>query len=516
MNPNIKVTFLMMSYNVEAYIERAVRSVLNQTVSDVELYVRNNGSTDRTGEILRRLAAEDQRIIVMTNKTNGITDDGIHIYGKGWWIPDETLAGEYISILDGDDYLEPDFVEILYHAAKEHAADITVAGNYFFSDQGRAGARVPEPIITDSLKELETIFPSIYNCFRTWWGKLYKTEFFFSEYEHAWKYRSPMNWVMDTILMLKYLGRCRKLATVNKPLYNMYIRAGSTYKNRRVDHGLLWGAYALFQNNMEFIQEHRIATQANRSFVYMLHWTYLMEGLQFFSGNMQFVPDEKLFYIKAILNDSIVGQLPADMFEKLYGDLLPYLEEIEAQADGDPSIYSYYIMRLKCFLDTVKEEESNPLNYPLLLGALFDPANRNWFGVKCMELMIRSGSPGIKRNLQNSLEPWKYWSENPSVFINYFCNPIDLTPEVQEAERDLAGYWNEGCYQECYILADAISKAANFSREAMFYRIKILDQSGEHHTAAILAYTSKILFNYDLEMQDLCDFIIKGGYHGQK
>lgn len=511
MKSNIKVTFVMMAYNVEHYIERAVRSVLNQTVPEVEIYVRNNGSTDRTGEILQKLAAEDPRVYVMTNQTNCITDDGIRVYEKGWWIPNETLAGEYISILDSDDYLEPDFVEILYHLANKHTADITAAGNYFFSDEGRAGERTPEPITTDSLKKLENIFPSIYNCFRTWWGKLYKTEFFFSEYDYAWKFRTPIYWVMDTILMLKYLDRCRKLVTVDKPLYNMYIRADSTYKNRGVDHGLLWSAYALFQNNMEFLAKHEIAVQRNKNFVYMLHWTYLMEGLQPFHNNTWISPDEKLFYIKAVLNDSITGTLPAEMFEKLYSDILPYLIEIEEQAGDDCSIYSYYIMRLKCFIDTVNEDESNPLNYPLLLGALFDPANRNWFGIKFMNIVIQSASPGVKKELCENEEPWKYWSENPSVFINYFCNMLDLTPEVQAAERDLAGYWNEGRYEECYALADAISKAANFSREAMFYRIKVLEHFGDHTSASILAYTSKILFNYDLEMQDLCNRIIKGG-----
>lgn len=512
MNPDIKVTFVMMAYNAEPYIERAVRSVLSQTVPEIEIYVRNNGSTDRTGEILRRLAAEDSRVFLMTNNINCVTDDGIKVYEKGWWIPDEALAGEYISILDSDDYLEPNFVEILYSMAKENDADITAAGNYFFSEKGRVGGRTPESIITDSLKDLETIFPSIYNCFRTWWGKLYKTEFFFSEYDYAWGFRAPIYWVLDTILMLKYLGRCRKLVTIDRPLYNMYVRPDSTYKNRRVDHGLLWGAYALFQNNMEFIVEHNIATRKNRGFVYILHWTYLMEGLQSFRHNTWISPDEKLFYIKAVLNDSIVGTFPADMFEKLYSDILPYLTEIEEQAGDDSSIYSYYIMRLKCFMDTVNEDESNPLNYPLLLGVLFDPANRYWFGMKFMEMEIQGASPGVKKELQKNDEPWKYWSENPSVFINYFCNLLDLTPDVQVAEKDLAGYWNEGRYQECYILVDAISKAANFSREAMFYRIKLLEYFGDHISASILAYTAKILFNYDTEMQDLCNCIIKGGF----
>lgn len=516
MKSNIKVTFVMMAYNVELYIERAVRSVLNQTVPEVEIYVRNNGSTDRTGEILQKLAVEDPRVYVMTNQTNCITDDGIRVYEKGWWIPDESLAGEYISILDGDDYLEPDFVETLYYSAKDHDADIAAGGNYFVSEEGRIGVRTPDPIVTDSLKELETIFPSVYNCFRTWWGKLYKTEFFFSKYDYAWVCRPPMDWVMDTILMLKYLKKCRKLVTVDRPLYNMYNRTDSTYKNRRIQHGLLWSAYALFQNNMEFIVEHEIATQRNRSFVYMLHWTYLIEGLQPFHHNTEITPNEKLFHIKTILNDSIVRTYSLELFEKMYHDLMPYLTEIEENAHDDLSIYANYIMRLKCFVDSAKEDEGNPLNYPILLGVLFDPENRNWFGMKFMEHKLQNASAGIRNEIWRTNAAWMYWSEAPSIYINDFCNAVDRTPAVQEAENDLAGYWEEGRYEECYILADAISKAANFSREAMYYRLKLLEHFKEYTVASILAYTAKILFHSDIEMQKLCDSIVQKGSNYEK
>lgn len=509
MKSNIKVTFLMMAYNVEASIEKAIQSVLNQTVREVEIFVRNNGSTDKTGEILQRLAAEDNRIIITTNKTNGKTDDGIKIYEKGWWIPDKSLAGEYISILDGDDYLEPDFVEIMYHSAKQNNADITAAGNYFVSDDGVYGSRVPEALISDSLKIIESVFPSIYNCFRTWWGKLYNTEFFFSEYDYAWECHPPMDWVLDTILMLKYLERCRKLVTISKPLYNMYVRTDSTYKTRTVDYGILWGAHALFQNNMKFITQNGIATRQNNEFVVLLHWTYLMEGIQPFKHNTQISPSEKLFHIKTLLNDSIVGQYSLDLFEQMYQDLLPYLIEIEYQADLDLSIYSHYIMRLKCFIDSAQEDETNPLNYPLLLGVLFDPVNRNWFGLKFIQQPLQSGSAGVRREIQRQEGAWTYWSENPSIFINDFCNAIDRTPAVKEAENDLIGYWNENRYEECYVLADEISKVANFNREAMYYRIKILEHFGEYTTAVILAYTARILYNSDTKMQALCNSILK-------
>ena len=59
------------------------------------------------------------------------------------------------------------------------------------------------------------------------------------------------------------------------------------------------------------------------------------------------------------------------------------------------------------------------------------------------------------------------------------------------------------------MLADEISKVANFNREAMYYRIKILEHFGEYTTAVILAYTARILYNSDTKMQALCNSILK-------
>lgn len=514
MNPRIKVTFVTMAYNVEQYIEKAVRSVLDQTVPEVEIYVRNNGSSDRTGEILERLAAEDSRVHVLTNRVNGVTEDGIKFFERGWWIPDETQAGEYISILDGDDYLEPDFVETLYRTARENGADITAAGSYTFSKNGVEGVQAPEPIITDSLKDIEPIYMSIYDCFRTWWGKLYKTEFFFAEYDYAWGCHPPMHWLMDTIIMSRYLRKCRKLVTIAKPLYNMYIRSDSTYKTRVVNYGILWAANALYDNNMSFITENNIATLQNKMSVDLLHWEYLIDGIRPFHKNTRISPEEKLRFIRQILNDSIVGQYSSKLFVQIYGGLTPILSEIEEQAE-DASIYAHYIMRLKCFVDSLKADETNPLNYPLLLGVLFDPLNRNWIGMKFMENPLPGASLGIRRDMWRGEAAWKCWSEEPSVFVNEFCRVNDGTPEVRKAEEDLARYWAEGRYQECYLLVDAVSRAANLSREAMYYRIKLMEHFGEHTSAVILAYTARILFNRDAEMSELCQRVIGGGEDGE-
>ena len=511
MNNNIKVTFVMMAYNAEKFIEKAVRSVLNQTVSEVVLCVRNNGSTDGTGEILQRLANEDNRVIVTTNKINGIADDDVAFFTPEWWGLSEELTGEYVSILDADDYLEPNFVEKLYEAAKENNADITACGNWFFSEKAeKYSSRVPDAIVTDNMEELKDIFQSVYNCFRTWWGKLYKSEFFLGNFYQAWRWHHPLHWCIDTLIMVDYLSMCKKLVTIAEPLYNMYIRDDSTYTTRSVDYGILWGAYAIYNNNKEFLCRNNIDTEENVEFIEKLHWQYIIEGMTGMKNNPNMSVYSKLKFIKAVLNDSIVRSYLPKMFERIYGQLEPYLAEIEMQAGEDAGIYESYIMRLKCFVDSVEQDDTNPLNYPLLLGAVFDSENRNWFGMKFLDLPLRGGSQGIKGYLEMKEEAWMYWSEDIQSYFEVYYNNRDNTPEVIQATTEMAKCWEIGDYENCYDLVEEVSIKANLNREAMYYRLLLLEHFSQHDVALILAYTARVIFNYDKEMLDLCNNIIAG------
>ena len=67
----LKVSVIMPAYNSEKYIERSIKSVLSQTHSDLELIVVDDGSTDRTPAILRRLAAGDSRLRVVSTENHG-------------------------------------------------------------------------------------------------------------------------------------------------------------------------------------------------------------------------------------------------------------------------------------------------------------------------------------------------------------------------------------------------------------------------------------------------------------
>lgn len=117
------VSVVITAYNVAEYIEQAIKSVLNQELRDLEVVVVLDKPTDNTKEVVEKVAKEtkDKRITIVENETNvgaGLSRrNGV-----------EHTKGDYIMLLDGDDWIEPTFLKNLYDKAIEADADIVSGG----------------------------------------------------------------------------------------------------------------------------------------------------------------------------------------------------------------------------------------------------------------------------------------------------------------------------------------------------------------------------------------------------
>lgn len=122
-----KVSILVPIYNVEQYLEQCLESLVGQTLQDIEIICINDGSTDRSSDILGRFAAADPRIKVIDKPNSG--------YGASMNRGLDAAQGAYIGIVESDDYAEPDMFESLYAAAVGHDVPV-VRGEYFFTWTG--------------------------------------------------------------------------------------------------------------------------------------------------------------------------------------------------------------------------------------------------------------------------------------------------------------------------------------------------------------------------------------------
>lgn len=121
------VSILIPVYNVEQYLDECIQSALDQTYPNIEVVLVNDGSTDRSGEICDRYAAQDDRVRVY-HKENGGASSAKNVAVS-------VARGEWVTILDSDDVLKDQgMVSILFENAQLHQADLAI-GNYFEYDQ---------------------------------------------------------------------------------------------------------------------------------------------------------------------------------------------------------------------------------------------------------------------------------------------------------------------------------------------------------------------------------------------
>lgn len=155
---DMKISVIMLTYNREELLIRAIDSILNQTFKDFEFIIVDNGSTDKSGAIADEYALKDSRIKIIHREQGNI--------GSGRNAGLDAATGEYVAFIDDDDYAESDFLEFLYNLAKKHNADIAVCG----STKEENGQQLPNGIYQYDEKYIMDAEQATVNFL---WRKLY-------------------------------------------------------------------------------------------------------------------------------------------------------------------------------------------------------------------------------------------------------------------------------------------------------------------------------------------------------
>lgn len=115
-----KVSVIVPAYNAEKYLEACLDSICEQTYPVLEILVVDDGSKDLTASIIRSCAEQDARIIPYYNENHGVS------YSRNFGL--EHCTGEYVTFVDADDLVAPDFIAQMIHDLEEADADIAVIG----------------------------------------------------------------------------------------------------------------------------------------------------------------------------------------------------------------------------------------------------------------------------------------------------------------------------------------------------------------------------------------------------
>lgn len=216
------ISVIVPVYNVENYLARCVDSILNQTLTDFEVILVDDGSTDRSGTVCDEYAAMDVRIKVI-HKTNGGLSDARNV-GL------DNAAGSYISFIDSDDWVSPDYLGYLYSLIRKYDADV-VSADYVVvcGNSAQFNSLRNEKVLNGSSNILQFYMKqdAIHrkNDFPVW-IKLYKRTVFDNMRFPAGKIYE------DNITNFKILKKCTRYVKSTKVVYAYFQRSQSITKHK--------------------------------------------------------------------------------------------------------------------------------------------------------------------------------------------------------------------------------------------------------------------------------------------
>ena len=165
-----KISVIVPVYNVEKYLRQCLDSIVGQTFDDIEIIVLNDGSKDSSLEIINEYAAKDARFKVIDKPNEG--------YGKTMNRGIEAATGEYIGIVESDDWIEPNMYETLHGIAKVHDVDVVKSSFIRFnveSGKDESVLEIPEQITERVFDPCQN--PEVFILQPSIWSAIYKRVF---------------------------------------------------------------------------------------------------------------------------------------------------------------------------------------------------------------------------------------------------------------------------------------------------------------------------------------------------
>ncbi|WP_405374914.1 glycosyltransferase family 2 protein [Pseudobutyrivibrio sp.] len=207
------MTVIIPAYNVEQYIEQCANSVLHQTLEDIEIIFIDDGSTDKTGNILDSITNDftNTRVVHQENK-------GLY---KTREIGISLATGDYIGWIDADDYVELNMFEVLYNTAIEHDSELVLCDYSWFPKK----ITTKEKWFREYKGKVDTTFVERNS---QPWNKIVKTELM-----EKLNIRSLFVPCLDEIY-IRILMEAKNPVAVNQALYNYRVGSGtmsSSYTN---------------------------------------------------------------------------------------------------------------------------------------------------------------------------------------------------------------------------------------------------------------------------------------------
>ena len=220
------ISIVVPTFNGASYLNRCVLSLLEQTYKKTEIILVDDGSTDDTSLICEQFAERDSRVVVIHQKNAGVSaarNTGI-----------SNAKGDYVALVDGDDYISPQMIEKLYKRMVKDQADVAICGYKKVNEKGYKLGEVTIPdAVVSGIQAIQMHYQSTTGIMPVPWNKLYCKKLF----SHV---RFPEGKrCEDEATFYLLLNMCDKVSILSEPCY-YYVQhedsfMGGKYKVARLD-----------------------------------------------------------------------------------------------------------------------------------------------------------------------------------------------------------------------------------------------------------------------------------------
>ncbi|MPQ44208.1 glycosyltransferase family 2 protein [Clostridium tarantellae] len=212
----IDISVIVPVYNIEDYIDKCIKSIQNQDLHNIEIIIINDGSKDKSIKVIKELAKEDNRIIIIDKKNEGVSvarNCGLKL-----------AKGKYVLFVDGDDWLKENCLKTLYTIAERNNLDIL---NFDFIETYYNGRSTEiNGTYFDNINKSEYIKKCLLNqVSAAVWGKLIRKNIL---EKNNLKFNENLSYGEDMLMSIKLAIFSNRISKINKKYYYYYQRTDST------------------------------------------------------------------------------------------------------------------------------------------------------------------------------------------------------------------------------------------------------------------------------------------------
>lgn len=360
-----KVSIVMPMYNQENYIGECLESVINQTLKDIEIIIVNDGSKDKSLEIVQKYAKKDSRIIIIDKPNTG--------YGDSMNVGIDRATGEYIGIVETDDFVALDMYETLYNTAIKNKAEVVRADFYRFVGEGdnkelSYGALFNDKSYYNKITSAHVDKTIFYLTMMNWTG-IHKRSFL-KKYNIRHN-TTPGASFQDNGFFFQVFSWAKRIYFIDKPFYRVRRDNPDSSVNSKAKVYCICDEYKFilrFLDRHPDIKEKFIDVYYNKMFS-NYKFTYDRVAEEFKQGfALKFANDFRFAFDMGLIKEEQLLTPNLSFLKKLFAEVMPIERKIKE--DNKKKDYYFYLN-----LDTADYEKELKLWYKDKVGYELDLEN---------------------------------------------------------------------------------------------------------------------------------------------